>query len=349
MNAERLCRGPSRVVLGFSALTVAWVLGPTGSDAADFYKDKTIRMVVASSAGGGYDAIARLAAKHLPKHIPGNPSIVVVNMPGGGGNTAASHIFSVAPKDGLTIGMLNRYAVVAPLLGRAEIKFKAEEFGWIGTYASYRDNSYVLWIRRAVPHRTIQDVQNASMPMLNLGISGEEVTAVLKEALHLNVKLIRGYSGSSDLDLAFERGEVDGQTSGYDYVKAQKSHWISSYARPFVQFGRGMTPLDIPDLKGIPTALQLAKNPEDRALIELGEVALTVARPFAAPPGIPADRLEILRRAFDATVKDPELIRDNGTQFELSPKSGAEVQKIVAGLKDLPPSAIERFKKATAE
>ena len=349
MNAERLYRGLSRVALGFTAMAAAITSGSTRSDAADFYKDKQIRMIVASSAGGGYDAITRLVAKHMTKHIPGNPNIIVVNMPGGGGNTAANHVFNVAPKDGTVIGMFNRYAVVAPLMGKDEIKFKAEEFGWIGTYASYRDNSYVLWIRRGVPHRTMKDLQDTKLPMVNLGISGEEVTAVLKDALHLNVKLIRGYSGSADLDLAFERGEVDGQTSGYDSVKSKKSHWITNYALPFVQFGRGMVPLDIPDLKGIPTALQLATNPEDRALIELGEVALTVARPFAAPPGIPADRLEILRRAFDATVKDPDLIRENGDQFELSPKSGEEVQRIIGSLKDLPKSAVERYKKATAE
>ena len=319
------------------------------SEAAEdmFYKDKTVRMISASAPGGGYDAIARLVAKHLPKHIPGNPNIIVVNMPGGGGNTAANHVYHIAPKDGTAIGAFNRASVTAPLMGKDEIKFDVDQFQWLGTYASYRDNSYVLWMRRGVPHRTLKDLQDTKLPMTNLGISGEEVTAVLKDALRLNVKLIRGYSGSADLDLAFERGEVDGQTSGYDSVKSTKSHWITNYALPFVQFGRGMVPLDIPDLKGVPTALQAATTPEDKALIELGEIALTVARPFALPPGVPAERVAMLRRAFDKTMTDPELIKENGVQFEISPKSGEEVQKIIGTLRHIPKSVIERYQEAT--
>jgi tripartite-type tricarboxylate transporter receptor subunit TctC len=333
-------------------LTVAVsVFFSTGSTAAEdmFYKDKTIRMISASAAGGGYDAIARLVAKHMPKHIPGNPHIIVVNMPGASGNLAANHVYNIAPKDGTAIGAFNRTSITAPLMGRDEIKFDLDQFQWLGTYASYRDNSFVLWIRRENPQRTIKDLQDPNMKTLNLGISGEEVTAVLKEALHLNVKLIRGYSGSAGLDLAFERGEVDGQTSGYDSVKANKSHWISEMARPIVQFGRGMVPLDIPDLKGIPTALQVAVSPDDKALIELGEIALIVARPFALPPGVPPERVEMLRRAFDKTMVDPELIKENGSQFEISPKSGEEVQKIIATLRTIPPAVVERYKKATAE
>lgn len=317
---------------------------------SDFFKDKTIRIVVSYAAGGGYDLIARLVAKHLPKHIPGNPNVIVVNMPGGGGNTAANHLFNIAPKDGTAIGVLNRFVVIAPLLGKAEIKFKAEEFNWLGTYASYRDNAYVLWVRRGAPHRNIADLRDPKMPQMNIGNAGEEVSPLLKDGLRLSsVTIVKGYSGSSDLDLAFERGEVDGQTSGYDSVKSHKAHWITDYARPFVQFGRGMVRLDIPDLKGVPTALELATDPEDRALIELGEVPLTVARPFALPPGVPADRVALLRRAFDATVADPELIKENGTLFELSPKSGLEVQKIVGGLLNLPKASIERYKAATGE
>jgi tripartite-type tricarboxylate transporter receptor subunit TctC len=321
----------------------------TGANAAEdmFFKDKQIRMISASAPGGGYDGIARLVAKHITKYIPGKPTIIVVNMPGGGGNTAANHVYNVAPKDGTAIGAFNRASVTAPLMGKDEIKFDVDQFQWLGTFASYRDNSYVLWMRRGIPHKTLKDLQDTKLPVTNLGISGEEVTAVLKDALHLNVKLIRGYQGSADLDLAFERGEVDGQTSGYDNVKASKSHWITSYALPFVQFGRGMVPLDIPDLKGIPTALQVATDPNDKALIELGEIALTVARPFALPPGVPAERVQMLRRAFDKVMVDPEMLKENGTQFEVSPKTGEEVQKILGTLKGMPKSVVERYKEAT--
>ena len=341
----------STLRVALAAIAPFTVAVSTAAMAAEdmFYKDKTIRMISASAAGGGYDAIARLVAKHMPKQIPGNPNTIVLNMPGASGNLAANHVFNIAPKDGTAIGAFNRTSVTAPLMGRDEIKFDLDQFQWLGTYASYRDNSFVLWIRAENPHRTIKDLQDPNMKALNLGISGEEVTAVLKEALHLNVKLIRGYTGSAGLDLAFERGEVDGQTSGYDGVKSNKSHWITQMARPIVQFARGMEPLDIPDLKGIPTALQIAASPDDKALIELAEIAFIVARPFALPPGVPPDRVEMLRRAFDKMMVDPELIQDNGNQFEISPKSGEEVQKIIAKLRSVPPAVVARYKKATAE
>lgn len=341
----------SRLRAAHMAIALFVVAGSTAATAAEdmFFKDKTIRMVSASAAGGGYDAIARLVAKHMPKQIPGNPNIIVVNMPGASGNLAANHVYNIAPKDGTAIGAFNRTSIAAPLMGRGEIKFDLDQFQWLGTYASYRENSFVLWIRAESPHRTLKDLQDPNLKTLNLGISGEEVTAILKEALHLNVKLIRGYTGSAGLDLAFERGEVDGQTSGYDSVKSSKSHWITHMARPIVQFARGTEPLDNPDLKGVPTALQVAQSPEDKALIELAEIAFIVARPFALPPGVPPDRVEMLRRAFDKMMVDPELIHDNGNQFEISPKSGEEVQKIIAKLRTMPPDVVARYKKATAE
>jgi hypothetical protein len=337
-----------RLWAGLVGLSLGLASAPASAQSSDFYKDKTIRIVVSFAPGGGYDMIARLLAKHMPKHIPGNPNILVVNVPGAAGIIAANQVFNLAPKDGTTMGMFNRFVVVAPLLGKDEVKFKAEEFNWVGTYASYRDNAYVLWIRRAVPHQNILDLRNPQMPMINLGTGGEDVTPILKDGLGLtNVNIIRGYTGSSDLDLAFERGEVDGQTSGLDNVKAVKSHWITSYSRPFVQFGRGMVRLDVPELKGIPTALELAVTAEDKALVELGEVALTVARPFALPPGVPADRVAILRKAFDDTLADPELIKEN--TFELSPKGGLEVQRIVSDLTKVPKASIERYKAAIGE
>jgi len=240
-------------------------------------------------------------------------------------------------------GTFNRYIVTKPLLGNANAKFKANEFNWIGTTTSYADDSYVLIVRSGVPHRNIDDLRNPALE-LHIGSIDTDVPQILKDALGLSYKVAYGYKGKDELDLAMERGEADGQTLGWSSVNSRHQHWLKdNLIRPLIQFGR----IDrLPALADVPTARELAKTPEDRSLIEFSELPLLMARPFAAPPGVPADRVAILRKAFMQAVNDPEYIAEAGKQkLEMTPRSGEDVQALIAGLGQASPAVIERYKK----
>lgn len=324
-----------------AALT-AWCSAGQAND--QFYAGKTVKIIVGNAPGGSYDAYARIIARHMGNYIPGSPTVIVLNMPGADGIISANHLYAVAEKDGTTIATFNRYIALMKLLGNDQAKFVPEEFNWLGTTASYSENSYLFVIRAALPHRTIADLRNPETP-LHVGNVGTDVPAILREALGLSFRLVAGYKGSDDLELAFTRGEVDAHTTGWTSIQYRHGDWLkTNFIRPMIQFGR----IDrLPALKDVPTARELATTPEDRALIEFAELPLLMARPFAAPPGVPADRLAILRTAFDKTVADKQYVAEGEKQkLELTPKSGAEVTKLLASIATVPTSVIERYKKA---
>lgn len=330
--------------LGYGAALLVGAMVAGTAAAQDFYSGKQVRIIVSSSAGGGYDQYARMMQRHMPRHIPGSPSIIVVNMPGAGGLTAANHLYNIAERDGTVFATLNRYTAVMPILGVEQAKFKTEGFSWIGTTASYSDNSYLMFVRAALPHKTVQDMRNPDMP-LHIGVTGTDVPAILKEALGLNFRIIGGYKSHEEMAAAFERGEIDGMTDGYISMKATKPDWIDKkFIRPMIQFGR----VDrLPEMADAPTARELARTAEDRALIEFAEAPLLMARPFAAPPGVPADRVAMLRTAFMKAVEDPEyLVESRAQKLEHTPKDGAAVQAVVDDLLKAPPAVIARYLKA---
>lgn len=333
-----------RVAVAAPSVMAAVWLCAQGVAAQDFYAGKQMRLIVGSAAGGGYDFYARLMQRHMPKYLPGSPTVVVMNMPGAGGLIAANHVANLAEKDGTAFGAFNRYSAVMPFLGNEQAKFKTEAFQWLGTTASYSDNAYLVVIRGALPHRTVADMRNPAMA-LAIGSSGTDVPAILKEALGLNFKLISGYKGGNDIELAFERGEIDGHTSGYSSIVSRHGDWLGKgEIRPMIQFGR-IDRLEI--LKDVPTARELAQSPADRALIEFAELPLLMARPFAAPPGTPAERVALLRAAFMKTVSDADYLEEGKKQrLELTPKSGEEVQAIVADLAKVEPAVVQRYLKA---
>lgn len=312
--------------------------------AQDFYSGKQVRIIVGSAAGGGYDQYARMMQRHMAKHIPGTPSIIVVNMPGAGGLTAANHLYNIAEKDGTVFATLNRYTAVMPILGVEQAKFKTEGFQWLGTTASYSDNSYLMFVRAAMPHKTVADMRDQSKP-LHIGVTGTDVPAILKEALNLNFRIIGGYKSHEEMAAAFERGEIDAMTDGYISMKAAKPDWIDKkFIRPMIQFGR----VDrLPEMADTPTARELAQTPEDRALIEFAEAPLLMARPFATPPGVPADRVAMLRTAFMKAVTDPDyLVESRMQKMEHTPTDGATVQQVVNDLLKAPPAVVARYLKA---
>lgn len=316
-------------------------LSGTPCPAQDFYRGKTIRLIVGASAVGGYNLHARTVARYMPRHIPGNPNIVVVNMPAGTGIAAINHVYNIADKDGTIFGLFNRYTVLLPILGAEQAKYKSEELNWLGTTDDYSDNAYLFIIRANLPQTDIDAVRKANPP-LNVGLMGAAPIQVINEALGLNLKMIGGYT-SDNLEIAFENGEVDGHTIGYQTLLARKPDWLEKkIARPMIQFGRASRH---PDLPNVPTARELATTREELAMIEFVEAPLLVGYPFALPPGVPAERVSILRKAFQDTMNDQEFQAEMKRQsLEFAPKNGEAIAETLRQLSKAPQSVIERYK-----
>src|SRR4051812_12009156 len=235
--------------------------------AQDFYRGKAITLIVGNAAGGGYDAYARLLARHMPRYIPGEPTIVVKNQPGAGGMVFSSYLYSQAPRDGLTIGMMSRANTIEPLLGNTAAKFKSEEFTWLGTSSTYEDDAYCLVIRADAPFRSIADVQKPGRPLLLGGLaaggSDVDITLIARDVFKLNAQLVRGYGGSAELNIAIRRGEVEGRAIGVSSLQTGLADWLETGKLRFLmQFGHAQRWKGLPE---VPTARELAASADDRA------------------------------------------------------------------------------------
>jgi tripartite-type tricarboxylate transporter receptor subunit TctC len=313
----------------------------TASPAQEFYRGKTIKLVVGASAAGGYTLHARTVARHMPKHVPGSPTMVVVNMPAGTGIAAINHVYNIADKDGTAFGLFNRYTVLLPILGAEQAKYKSEAFNWLGTTATYSDNAYLFVVRGNLPAIDIESVRKANPP-LNVGLVGAAPIQVINEALGLNLRMISGYT-TDNLDIAFENGEVDGHTIGYQTLLSRKPYWLEKkIARPMIQFGRSSRH---PELPNVPTARELTTTSEQLAMIDFVEAPLLIGYPFALPPGVPAERVATMRKAFQDTMDDSEFQEDMKRQsLEFAPRDGDAIARMVEQLSKVPQSVITRYK-----
>ncbi len=277
----------------------------TQNSVADFYKGKDIKIIVSSGAGGGYDAYARLVAKHLGKHIPGNPSIIVQNMPGAGGVVAANFIYNVAPKDGTVIGEVQRAVPFLQILGEKGPQFETDKFNWLGSLAS-EVTLCVSW--HTSPVKTFEDLKKTELVVGGSGPNDtEQVPALLNNLLGTKFKIVSGYPSSTAVTLAVERGEVQGICSSYSSLSTRNAHWFKD--KQINLLVQAALHKDA-HLQNVPLALDLATNPDDKAVLELNDARLGVGRPFLAPPGVPADRVKALREAFIATAKDADFLAD---------------------------------------
>jgi tripartite-type tricarboxylate transporter receptor subunit TctC len=337
----------SNLRIGIAAIAIVLSAGARGQP--NFYDGKTVTLIVGNAAGGGYDAAARALARHMKNHIPGVANIMVKNMPGGSGLAAANYMYSVAEPDGLTFAVLARQAPMQPTLGIAAAKYKAENYTWLGTSSSYADSAYFLVTLDTAPFNTVADLRDpAKRPALigGLGVGGSDTDIVLmaKEVLRLNIKQIRGYKGSTDISLAMERGEVDGRTIGWAplQVGAYKTFVQQGRLRFLMQFGRETRWPRMPD---VPTARELAENPQDRAMFELVELPFRVTYPYVMPPNVPAERAAIMQKAFMQTFADPEYLAEaSKLDLDVSPLDGATVRGLIARLTQSPPELIARYK-----
>jgi tripartite-type tricarboxylate transporter receptor subunit TctC len=275
---------------------------PAGAEtAAAFYKGKDLRMIVATTAGTGYDVYARAVARHLTRHIPGNPKIVVQNMPGAGGITAANHIYSVAAADGTVFGMIQNTVPFEPLIGNKAARFDPMKMNWLGTPTT-EVGLYIVYHTAKV--RTLREAQARE---LIAGVTGTGSTPafygrLFNQILGLKARLIGGYPGQLEILLAMENGEVNAMTSPFwSSLKIQRPTWYPNKTVAIL-FQYGAAPH--PDLKDVPFAPDLVKNAADKTLLNAATAALGFGRPFAAPPAAPKDRIAALRAAMEATFKD---------------------------------------------
>lgn len=321
-----------------AALLVAGVQPAQAQEA--YFKDKTIRVIVGSAPGGGYDAYARLVSEHLRRHIPGNPQVVVQNMPGAGSLVAMNHIANVAPKDGTVLGAVNAGMTTMPLLKPDQTKFDPRKMQWIG---STLREFHIAVVRANSPVKTIEDAQKIEIPVAGTGGTTSLYPVIANAVLHTKFKVVQGYQGTAQGALAMERGEVDGMIGiTWASIKGTRAADLrDGKFRLVAQFALRRHP-ELPDL---PLALDAAKTPEDQAALRLVFSAQEVGRPWVVPEGVPEQIVAILRKAFDDTMADPEFRADAARRkLDLDPTSGADIQAVVNDIYKTPPAVVERIK-----
>ena len=345
-------RWPSRVLAALAVLL--WAALPAHA-VATFYKGRTVTLVVGYGPGGGYDVYARLVGRHLGRHIPGHPHVVVQNMPGAGSLRAVNWLANVAPKDGTAIAHFARNMPLIGMLGiNSNAHFDPRSFTWLGSSSSFADDAYILIVRTDISIKTIDDARRAGGEPLVLGgtaegATGNDVPIILRDTIGLNVKQVVGYPDSGALFLAMERGEVHGRTTDLSSVRAIKPEWLkpNSGFHVLAQFARATRH---PDFPNVPTARELARNEAARLLIELTELPYKLSRPFAAPPGVPADRARALRQAFAATHRDPQFLADAAKmRVDISPVTADEVMNALKRIESAPPKQLDYLRRLFAE
>jgi len=321
-----------------AALTV-YVAPAAAQSAADFYRGKTVTIVVSTSTGGGYDAMARAVSRHIGKHIPGNPNVVPQNMPGAGSLKAANFIYSAAPKDGSAIGTFARTTGINPLL-ESGATFDGTKFTWLGSVTD-DVSTCVTWHTTAV--KTWDDFLKKPSTLGGQGPSSEpDIFARLyKNVFAAPIKLVPGYPGTNEITLAMERGEVDGLCGlSWSTIKTRHAQWLrDKKINVLVQSSLKKEP----ELGDVPLVMDLTKDKEKLQILKLILAAQEMARPFAAPPGIPADRKAALVAAFDATVTDPEFLADaKKLNIDVNPVGAKALDELLAELYATPKDVVKK-------
>ena len=313
----------------------------SAQDVASFYAGQTIRMIIGYPTGGSNDIYARIVAQHIGKHIPGAPRVIAVNMPGAGSMLAANHLFTVAPRDGSVIASVSQGIPLQAKLGYPEVRYEAAKFNWIGRMAQ---STSVTMVWHTAKARTFKDALLGEVTLSATG-AGSTVTIypnLMNEVLKTRFKLIMGYKGSGEGMLAMQRGEVDGHSTTWEAVQAVHPDWLpKGQVRVLVQHAINRHH-DLPD---VPTSVELAANPDARAVMRVIMGANEIGKSYFTPPGVPPERVQALRRAFDATMKDPAFIEAvKKIRGEIGALTGEEVQALIAELDTLPQSLFDRVK-----
>jgi len=314
-----------------------------------FYQGKQVRLIIGSSAGGGYDLWPRVMVRYLTRHIPGNPDIIPQNMPGAGGIVGANYVYGIAKPDGLTIGAFNPALYFDQLIKRNEVKFDWSKFAWIG---SPEQNELLHYIRTDAPFKTIDDLRNAKEPprcgSSGTGTSGHYVPRLLEEVLGIKTHIVGGYQGGAEIDVAVERNEVvcwSPLVATYFGREPYKRWHKSGFTRVVLQTGDKRDPR-LKDVPTLPELMQQYKTPEaGRRLARVILTAVTLGRPITAPPGTPVDRVKVLRDAYAKAIRDPELLAEAEKRaWDVDPVTGADLEVRAKDVIAQPAEVIERMK-----
>lgn len=341
LSTARSWRWGIRRIAGALLFTAMTLGAAHAQPVADFYRGKNLNLLIGVGVGGEYDTQARLIGRYIGKYIPGNPNVVAQNMIGASGLKMANHLYTLAPKDGSFIGMLSNNLPMREILGDKSIQFEAAKFNWIGSMSPLVE-VMITWHATGV--KTIEDARRQE---LVAGTSSKGsvhyfITATMNDFLGTKFKIVTGYENGSQMNLAMERGEVHARVIAWSAVKVTKPDWIADN-KINVLLQAGSKARDLPD---VPTLESLARNEEERQVIELLSSADKIGRPLTTTPDVSSERLRALRAAFLAAMKDPDLLRDaEGARMDVEPITGEEMQQIIATLHRTPKAAIARAQK----
>jgi tripartite-type tricarboxylate transporter receptor subunit TctC len=339
----------ARFIMAFAALGSCPAAPAQAQDAASFYKGKTVAVVIASAPGGGFDTYGRLVARHIGAHIPGNPTVIAQNMPGAAGATAAYYVTAVAPKDGTVLGAIHPGNIIEPVLGdKRKVRYDPSAFRYIG---NANTDVYVCVVRADAHVTTFEEARKTQLVMGSGGeaASTRDFPLLLNAVLGTKFKVVLGYSGNREVQLAIEKGEIHGQCgAAWASVLATHPDWFrSGLVKVLVQEASVGNP--VLDQQGVPKSVDFARNAEERSALDLVYSQERFGRPYIMAAEVPAERISVMRRAFMDAFKDPAFIAEaKKMNLDVEPMSGEDLQALVAKVYDTPPQVVERVRAATS-
>jgi tripartite-type tricarboxylate transporter receptor subunit TctC len=338
-----------RTALAIVAIAFALTHGGPAwtQDVAEFYRGRSVSLLIGYSSGGGYDIYGRTLARHIGKHIPGNPTVVPQNMPGAGSLRLANFLYNAAPKDGATIGIFGRGLAMEPLIGASQTQYDARRFTWLGS-GSDQVSLCVTW--HSSPIKSWDDMRTKSFTVAGEGSGSDPdmFATMLKNLMGVKLRLVSGYPGGPEMNLAIERGEVDGRCGwSWSSIKITRSEWVKEKKINLLLQMSLQKSADLPD---VPLVTDLARDDRERQILRLILARQQMGWPFAAPPDLPAERAQALRAAFAATMKDADFLAEAKSRLlDVNPMSGAAVDALVGELYRTPAEVIAASKAVIAE
>jgi tripartite-type tricarboxylate transporter receptor subunit TctC len=333
----------ARIIFGAALALVAPPARAQTAAPTDFYKGKTITLITSTGVGGTYDAVARLVARHMPRYIPGNPTIIVQNMPGGGNVLATNYMYNIAPKDGTAIATIHSAMPLHQVLDGQGVRYDAGKFNWLGSTGP-QNEVILVWHTAG-----ITTIAQATQREVILGGTGAGsgiviIPTVMNNLLGTRFKIVTGYRTSEDVNLGMERGEVQARAFGFGSITSQHPDWLKDKKVSFLAQAGARRDKLLPD---VPLLTELARNEEQRKIFQLVSSAPAIGQPYVAPPGVAADRLAVLRKAFDATLRDKAFLADaEKIRFEVEAMNGDETAQVAYDTVHAPPDIVAKARAA---
>jgi tripartite-type tricarboxylate transporter receptor subunit TctC len=337
-------RTPIAAIAGSLAFAAS-LLGGETVQADDYYKGKNLVLLIDSGVGGEKDVLTRLIGRHITAHLPGHPTAVPQNMPGAGGLKMVNYLYGIAPKDGFSIGQVASNIPMLQAVGAPGISFDTGKFQWIGSSAA-AIGTIAMWHGSGIKSLADAKTREVTAGSIGKGAMTYILPTLINNYLGTKFRVVTGYQGGSEINLAMERGEIEGRQNSWSAWKTTKADWLKDGKITIIAQAGPKAP-DLPD---VPSLEQLAATPDERLLVELIDSGYTLGRPFAAPPGTPVEQVRLLRAAFDATMKDPAFLKEAAAlNVDVDPMAGGDLEALVKRVLATPPHIIARARTILAE